>query len=60
MDYKEILHFIYRLLLVNTNDVPTIVFSANQLNVYDEGNGTAIVDSNLQVIDPDPNAMINR
>ena len=60
MDYKEILHFIYRLLLVNTNDVPTIVFSANQVNVYDEGNGTAIVDSNLQVIDPDPNAMINR
>ena len=60
MYHKEILHFIYSLLLVNTNDVPTIVFSANQLNVYDEGNGTSIVDSNLQVIDPDPNAMINR
>lgn len=51
---------IYRLVLVNLNDVPTILFSGNNLMFYYEGNGSVIVDSDIYVLDPDPDEMIQR
>jgi cysteine-rich repeat protein len=48
------------LLLVNLNDIPTLVFSDSKLTTYYEGNTSVSVDSNVYLVDLDPNEMIQR
>ena len=51
-------HLLCRLLLVNTNDFPSILFSDNAVAMYYEGSGSVVLDPQLVVIDNDPEAMI--
>ena len=48
------------LLLINKNDVPTVVFSAQRIRVYYERNGSVTVDPGLYVIDADPMEKIQK
>ena len=48
------------MVVINSNDIPKVVASANLLTVYYEGNGTVIFDPDILVVDPDPSAMIMR
>ena len=47
-------------MLINKNDVPTVVFSAQRIGIYYERNGSVTVDPGLYVIDADPMEMIQK
>ncbi|XP_019864320.1 PREDICTED: uncharacterized protein LOC109593738 [Amphimedon queenslandica] len=49
-----------RLLLINRNDVPTIVFSEERITTYHERNGSVKIDPSLMVVDADPGEMIQK
>ena len=50
----------FSLIVINTNDAPNIEFSGNQIDAYNEGDGSMLIDSGLNITDSDPNPFVTK